>query len=132
MILIDTSAWVEFLRATGSPEHLEVKRLLGTQEVGVVDLVAMELLAGAVSEEAAQQLARFLARFTAVASSSPADHQLAASLYRRGRVGGRTVRSLIDCLIAAVALRLDAPLLARDRDYDVLAEICPLTRHLAP
>lgn len=36
------------------------------------------------------------------------------------------MRSLLDCLIAAIALRLDAPLLARDRDFEALATISSL------
>lgn len=127
MILIDTSAWVEFLRATGSPVDQRVATAVaGRGPIGVVDVVKLELLAGARDEVAADDLQRFLARFTPVPTSSPADHELAASLYREGRRAGKTIRSLLDCLVAAVALRLDEPVLARDRDYDVLAEISPL------
>lgn len=126
MIVIDTSAWVEFLRATGSDENLAVRRLVASGEVLVPDVVQMELLVGTKSEETADDLARFLARFVALPSSSPADHEHAAALYRLVRRNGQTVRSVLDCLIAAMALRVDAPVLARDRDFTALAAVSDL------
>ncbi len=49
------------------------------------------------------------------------DYEEAAALYRRCRAGGETIRNLLDCLIAAVAIRNNAPVLHRDRDFDALA-----------
>jgi predicted nucleic acid-binding protein len=46
VILVDTSAWIEFLRGTESATCREVDRLLGT-EIAVTDPVLMEVLAGA-------------------------------------------------------------------------------------
>lgn len=45
------------------------------------------------------------------------------------RPQGRTVRSLVDCLIAAVALRHDVALLHKDADYDAIAGCLPLRTH---
>lgn len=127
MILVDTSAWVEYLRATGSRSDLVLAEAVRVgREILVPDVVRLELLAGAADDTAAHELSRLLARFTAVPSASPADHDSAASLYRAARRSGRTVRSLIDCLVTSVALRLDAPVLSRDRDFDVLAGVSPL------
>lgn len=86
----------------------------------------LELLAGARSEEASEQLVRLLARFVALPAASPADHEHAAWLYREVRSRGEAVRSLMDCLIAAAAVRLDATLLARDRDCTLISAISPL------
>ncbi len=122
MILVDTSAWVDFLRNSGSLVHRRLTAAVASQEqIGVLDVVRLELLAGAADEARATDLNRFLARFEPVPLLSPADHEVAASLYRAARCGGNTVRSLIDCAVAAAALRLDVPVLARDRDYEVLA-----------
>lgn len=126
MIVVDTSAWVEFLRATGSEADVALQAAVRTgAAVGVPDVVRLELLAGA-SEDAVEDLRRMLARFTALPASSPADHDLAAALYRDIRRTGHTVRSLVDCLVGAVALRLDVPVLARDRDFELLAAVSPL------
>ena len=43
---------------------------------------------------------------------------------------GITPRRLLDCLIAAVAIRTGVPVLAQDRDYELIAEHTPL--ELAP
>ena len=119
MILIDTSAWIEFLRNTGSPVCTLVDELLDG-EVAICDAVRMEVLAGARDESHLIQLRRLLARAT-VLPTSVADYEDAAALYRRCRRQGETVRKLIDCLIASVAIRAGAPVLHKDADFDVLA-----------
>jgi hypothetical protein len=50
----------------------------------------------------------------------------AADLYRAARRRGLTIRSSVDCLVAACALRHDLPILHNDRDYDLLGEVSPL------
>jgi predicted nucleic acid-binding protein len=50
----------------------------------------------------------------------------AVGLYRAARRRGLTVRSSVDCLIAACALRHDLEVLHHDRDYAALAEVAPL------
>ena len=119
MILIDTSAWVEFLRDTGSPVCDLVGELLA-DEIAVCDAVRMEILAGARDERDLISLQRLLARATML-STQATDYDDAASLYRRCRRQGRTVRKLIDCLIAAVAIRTDTQVLHNDTDFDTLA-----------
>lgn len=119
MTLIDTSAWIEFLRDTGSPVCRRVDDLLAV-EVATCDAVRMELLAGARDERHLQQLRRLLARATLL-PTEPVDYDAAASLYRTCRQRGHTVRKLIDCLIAAVAMRGNVPVLHLDADFDILA-----------
>jgi hypothetical protein len=82
----------------------------------------MELLAGCVTEESATAIQRLLARFELLPVEGLADFEDAALIQRLCRRGGETVRSMIDCLIAAVALREGRPLLARDRDFAVIAQ----------
>ena len=119
MILIDTSAWVEFLRDTGSATCNRVEALLES-EIATCDVVRMEVLAGARDERHLGNLRRLLARAVSI-PVMPADYELGAELYRRCRQRGETVRRLVDCLIAAVAIRADVALLHRDSDLDVLA-----------
>ena len=119
MILVDSSAWIEFLRNTGSAACEQVEEALA-HEIAICDPVRMELLAGARDESHLLSLRRLLARATLI-QTRPADYDEAAALYRRCRVQGETVRKLIDCLIASVAMRADASILHNDRDFDVLA-----------
>ncbi len=124
MILVDTSAWIEFLRDTGSPVCQRVDDLLAT-EIATCDVVRMEVLAGARDEQHLQQLRRLLARASTL-PTEPVDYDAAAALYRTCRQRGRSVRKLIDCLIAAVAIRGNVPVLHRDADFDILAQHTPL------
>ena len=122
MILADTSAWVEFLRATGSPIHLRLRNLIaGDGDLATTDVVMMELLAGPTTQDEMARLRRLLLRFQLLPVEGLADYEAAADLYRRCRAGGETVRKLTDCLIAVVAIRNGATLLHRDHDFEVIA-----------
>jgi hypothetical protein len=126
-MVVDTSAWVEYLRATGSPADAALTDAVrASDDIGVPDVVRLELLAGAGTDVQVRDLQRLLGRFRAMPAASPADHETAAALYRAARRTGATVRSLLDCLVAAAALRTDSPLLARDRDFEVIARVSPL------
>jgi len=109
MIVIDTSAWVEFLRDTGSPVCVAVDELIDG-DIAICDPISMEVLAGARSERHLTQLRGLLARATMLPTTS-ADFDEAAALYRTCRTQGTTVRRLVDCLIGAVAIAADAELL---------------------
>jgi hypothetical protein len=119
MILIDTSAWIEFLRGTDSPACNRVDELLGA-DIACCDAVRMEVLAGARDENHLDRLRRLLARATTL-TTEPARYDQAAQLYRQCRRRGETPRKLVDCLIAAVAIHAEVPLLHADVDFDALA-----------
>ena len=119
MILVDTSAWIEFLRDSNSHVCERVEEVLA-QDIAVPDPVRMEILAGARNEQHLIQLKRLLARGS-VLHTIPIDYDQAAILYRQCRTNGETVRKLIDCLIAAIAIRNDVVILHQDTDFEVLA-----------
>jgi len=121
-VIVDTSAWVEYLRKTGSPEHLTLlERIQSGEPIATPAPVVMELLAGCGTERAAAELGRLLSRFEILDPEGLADFEDAALIQRICRRGGHTVRSMIDCLVAVAALRTGRPLLARDRDFEVIA-----------
>lgn len=127
MILVDSSAWIEFLRATGSPAHLRFRAALQQEaELASTDVVVMEILAGARDETDRDRLRRLLFGVEFLAVEGPADYERAAELYRLCRNRGETPRNLADCLIAAVAIRNDAELLCADADFATIARHAPL------
>ena len=130
MTLVDTSAWVEYLRATGSPAHRQVRHFLrsGTP-IRTTDVVVMEVLAGGRDEAHTSGLRRLLSGCEFIATEGLGDFEEAAALYRRCRRAGETVRALTDCLIAAVAVRAGVDVLQADRDFDVLARHSTLELH---
>jgi predicted nucleic acid-binding protein len=129
VILADTSAWVEFDRATGSPIDVRMTDLVAAADAGaaaelaVTEPVLMEVLAGARSEARADDLRRLLARGTLLRLEPVTDFEAAARIYRSYRRAGVTPRDLLDCLIAAVALRCGAVLLAHDADLQRVAAV---------
>lgn len=124
MILADTSAWVEYDRATGSRVDRRLVELIEIEgPLAVTEPVVMELVAGARTEERDAQLRRLLGRFELLRFDAISDFDGAARIYRRCRRAGITPRGMIDCLIAAVALRHGAKLLAADADLSRVAGV---------
>ncbi len=127
MILIDSSAWVEYLRATGSPVHLALRDALEQgRELASTDVVTMEILAGARDHADRDRLRRLLQSCTQLPVDGPTDYERAADVYRACRSHGETPRKLTDCLTAAVAIRNDAELLHADNDFPAIARHTPL------
>lgn len=127
MILVDSSAWIEFFRKTDSPEHRAIHRALGEGlYLAWTDMVALEVLAGARDDADRDRIRRLLYAQPFLAVEGPADHENAAELFRLCRRGGETPRGLVDCLIAMVAIRNDAELLCCDTDFQVIARHAPL------
>ena len=127
VILVDTSAWIEFLRDTGTTVCNEVNRLL-SEEVAICDVICMEILAGARDESHLANLRGLLTRASMI-QILPTDYDDAAALYRHCRRQGETVRKLADCLIAAVAIRANVAILHKDSDFDTLARHTEMQVH---
>jgi hypothetical protein len=129
VILVDTSAWIEFLRDTGSAVCDAVDHELAA-DIAICEVIAMEVLAGARDDVQLRQLRGLLARATMI-HVVPADYDDAAALFRGCRREGVTVRRLIDCLIAAVAIRGGVPVLHADADFSAIARHSSLREHPA-
>lgn len=124
MILADTSAWVEYDRATESRVDRRVSELVANDgPLAVTEPVMMEVLAGARTDEREEDLRRLLLRFDLLQFDSVADFEGGVRIYRRCRQVGVTPRGLIDCMIASVAQRLGATLLAHDADMSRVAKV---------
>ena len=124
-VLIDTSAWVEFLRASGSPTDSLVTEIVGEHSYAVTDVVMAELLIGARSESIARRVRAIVdsGRFFPVRPLF--DFETASDVGLACRSAGLSV-GLPDCLIAAVAINNDLELLAADRDFEGIAELTSL------
>lgn len=117
MILADTSAWVEYDRATGSDVDRRMVELIRDEgPLAVTEPVVMEVTAGARTDERDEAPRRLLLRFELLAFDGAVDFDGATHLYRRCRQAGVTPRGLLDCMIATVAFRHGATLLAADAD----------------
>lgn len=130
MIVADTSAWVEYLRRTESPVDLTLDRLIADDaDLRTTEVVVMEVLAGARSPRHERELRLRLAPFPVLALRGMNSYDGAAATWRACRRGGRTIRSLLDCLVAQAAMEGDAAVLHDDRDFEAIAEHVPLRIH---
>lgn len=124
MILADTSAWVEYDRATGSAADQRLTALIADDgPLMVTEPVMMEVLAGARSDAQEADLRRLLLSFGFAPFDAVTDFDVAARIYRRCRRAGVTPRGMVDCMIVAVAYRRGAALLASDVEMDRVARV---------
>ena len=123
MILADTSAWVEFLRARDTPAHHALRARLRAGEVAFTDPVQMEVLAGARDRAHLVELRRLFFSLSYLPVAGRDDWDDAASMFRAARRAGLTVRSQLDCVIAAVAVRTGTAVLHHDADFARLAVV---------
>ena len=123
----DTSVWVEYLTRTGSTADLHLTaQLEADRPVLVPEIVRMELLQHPTDELGTLRRTRLLDSFPLLALEPVVDTDRAAGIQHRCRLLGTPVRNLLDCLIAASALRLDVPVAHRDRDFEVIPDITGL------
>lgn len=123
MILVDTSAWIELLRASGHPAHITLRHHLARRSpIATTEPIIMELLAGVRSRREHSRMRARLLALPQLTLRGLADFEAAADLYRVCRAKGATVRRLMDCLIAAVAIRENATILHNDDDFEILAK----------
>lgn len=127
MILIDTSAWVEYDRRTESDVDLRLTKLIESGgPIAVTEPVVMEVLIGARTDARERELRMMLESFPFLHFDQSVDFEGAVRIYRMCRARGITPRGLIDCLIANVAIRNGASLLAHDRDMTSIAKVMAL------
>ena len=123
MILADTSVWIGFLN--GAPEfHVKEETMFLTLTCAPVIQEVFQGLRPLPQSRAFQE--RFLAL---PRLSDPLPLRLvleAADIYRQGRRKGFTIRSSVDCLIAAIAIDNSVPVWHKDRDFDVIARYTAL------
>ena len=124
MVLVDTSIWIEVFRR---PTRLRLDAVVDFDDIVTCLPVLQEVLQGFADERAftvARDAMHALPIVEAPLETTVFDE--AVALYRSARRAGLTVRSGVDCLIAACALRHGLVVLHRDRDYDALAQVSGL------
>ena len=130
MLLLDSSAWIELFR---KPARLDLEELGGLDEIVTCLPVVQEVLQGFRDERAFRVAREAMLALPMIESPlGQARFEEAADLFRSARRAGLTVRSSVDCLIAACALRHGLTVVHRDRDFSALSRISHLLeRNLA-
>jgi len=126
MILIDTSVWIDFLAGRETPQAATILSILREDEtICYIELILQELMQGCSDDADASAIEQHFEPFVELRPERSA-HRLAAKIFRDCRANGFTIRSSIDCLIAACALEYDCTVLHRDRDFSFIGKVCGL------
>lgn len=132
MVLVDTTVWIDLLRAVQSPAVATLRRLLEEGSVVTTPVVVQEILQGASNPASLQRLrAHFLSLPMVEPLPGGLTYAAAGELYARCRWQGLTPRSPHDCLIAQTAIDHGVALLHDDRDFTALARVDPRLQLLA-
>lgn len=122
MLLIDSSVWIDILRGD-LPDHRRQLLRRSADDWATSEPILAEVLAGTRDPRHTE---RQLSAIPLRPCDAGPDLYSAALLFRACQRRGRTPRSLIDCLIAAVAIRFDDTVAHRDADFELIAEVSPL------
>ena len=124
MILADTSAWVEFDRASGSPVDQRLTALIEDDgPLAVTEPVVMEVLARAHHGPREEDLRRLMLRFDLLRFDAAVDLDAAMRIYRRSRHAEIIPKGMVQCMVASVAWRSGAALLSSDRTLIRIARV---------
>jgi predicted nucleic acid-binding protein len=120
-LLVDTSVWIAILRG-----EIVVTRA-SYREYFTCGPVVQEVLQGFGENPLLVRYEELLLKIPRLSDPLPVElFVTAADIYRQGRRRGLTIRSAMDCLIAAIALDNAATIWHRDRDFDNIARFTNL------
>jgi predicted nucleic acid-binding protein len=128
MILVDTSVWIDFFRASPGPAGMELRRMIQvTEPLALSGIIVAEILQGLRSDVA--RIERFLGLWDILEPNALSTYRQAAAISRLARSKGLTLTT-IDSLIASVAIENHARVFTLDKDFSRLARITSLQLHV--
>jgi len=120
-VLVDTSAWVDFLNGHPSSEGEALANLVaGEEELCTCGVIVAEVFQGLRRDKSRDELERLFRELLYLEPAGIDTCLRAAGIYRLLRGRGVTIRSTIDCLIVALAEENACRVLARDRDLEAI------------
>jgi predicted nucleic acid-binding protein len=128
MMLVDTTVLVDVLRDASGANAKRLLTILGSEDVAFTRFTELEVLAGARDQAEWDSIHGYFAS-KAMLNPIAESWSGAAGVYFDLRRTGRTIRKIIDCCIAQIAIEHDLTLLHNDRDFETIATVRPL-KHL--
>lgn len=126
MVIVDTSVWIDFLQGRETKEVHELESLLSQEkDVFITGIIVQEILTGIKDKKDRTKVRKELDHFIPI-NPTLETHIQAAEIFDACRKKGFTIRSVIDCLIAALAIEYDLTLLEKDKDYSYMSKVVPL------
>ena len=126
MILVDTSVWIDFFEGNDHWTKERLKEKINEREsIAYVDLILLEIIQGIRSENDRKELESYFSHFILL-NQTRSSILLAAEIYQELQRKGIRIRSIIDCLIAAISIETRARILHKDRDYNHIEKYYPI------
>jgi len=121
MVIVDTSAWVEYFR-NGSPDVVaKVDLALDGELVAIGDLIYCEVMQGIRSERQRAEVSGLLLSLPQFEMVGFQIAEKSAANYRLLRSKGVTVRKTMDVLIGTFCAERGFRLVHCDSDFDLMA-----------
>jgi predicted nucleic acid-binding protein len=128
-VLADTSVWIRYLRRGDDQDSRDLHRLIEGRSVLACGPVLAEIVSGTPPEAREEVSSAF--RALEWAEIDVAAWRVAGEAAYSLRRGGRTV-ALVDLVIAAAALRAEASVWTRDRDFERIRDVLPALQLYRP
>lgn len=132
-VLVDSSVWADFFNGYESPEADALAKLIdGEEDVCTCGLIVSEVFQGLKRTKGRSEVESLFRELLFLEPTGVDVYFRAAEIYRTLRKRGVTVRSTIDCIIAALADENRCYLLAKDRDLRLVVDSGLLETRLWP
>jgi len=117
MVLVDTTVWIDFFSARSYPHVKALENIiLNKEDICLCGVILAEVLQG-IKEDSEFNRTRDLLANLLFLPMQYSTFLRSAEIYRNLRRKGITIRKPVDCMIAAVAIENDIPLLHKDKDF---------------
>jgi predicted nucleic acid-binding protein len=126
MVLVDTTAWIDFFAARLSPHVAALESLIERREdICICGIILTEVLQGIRKDSEFQKTRDLFNNLIFLPMHYPVFLR-SANIFRKLRSNGMTIRKSLDCMIASVAIENDIPLLHNDKDFQPIEKHCSL------
>ena len=127
-VLVDTSVWIDFFHGVASDKVARLETCIAQRDdLCCCGFILTEVLQGIRDEQEFGATKRLFGNLVWLADDRTT-FELGAGIYRELRRKGATIRSPIDCLIAAIVVQHGVSLLENDRDFQFIDQCYPLNR----
>ena len=120
MVIIDTSAWIEYFRNGDQRTVQIVDYCLDNDFAGIGDLIYCEIIQGIKRAKIRRELSTFLLALPKFDMGGFDIAEKTAYNYRFLRSKGITIRKTIDVIIATFCIENNFELIHFDRDFDAM------------
>ncbi len=132
MIVVDTSAWIEFLNDTGHTIISDLEHALDNELICLGDLIYCEVLQGIKSKRELNKVKSLFGTLQKDAVGGFDVCERASENYKYLRSLGVTVRRTIDIIIGTFCLENGHDIIHNDRDFASMEEHLGLRSYQAP